>query len=198
MGIWLVRHGETELNAARVLQPPETPLSSLGLQQAERLARRLLASPVVQILSSDHRRARMTAEVVERQLRVPVEIEPLLQERSFGDLRGTPYAELTEDVFGPDYSPPGGESWPIFHGRVARAWARVTERASRLDGDLLVVSHGLVCKAIIDRHLEPGAVTTTAGLANTAVTRIEGPPWRASLLGCVAHLEGELHPSAPA
>ncbi|HEY9095643.1 MAG TPA: histidine phosphatase family protein, partial [Hydrogenophaga sp.] len=38
MTIWLVRHGETELNAARILQPADTPLSSHGLRQAHALA----------------------------------------------------------------------------------------------------------------------------------------------------------------
>jgi broad specificity phosphatase PhoE len=189
MGIWLVRHGETALNATRVLQFPETPLSERGIEQAQRLARRLTAAPVDEILTSDHTRARMTADVIERALRVPVQIEPLLQERSFGALRGTAYADLEEDVFAPDYAPPGGERISEFQARVARAWLRVTERASRLDGDLVAVSHGLVCACVLDRHVDLTDGGPSQGLANTAVTYVEGPPWAARLVGCTAHLD---------
>ena len=41
--LWLIRHGETALNVARVLQPADTPLSARGIAQAEALARRLAA-----------------------------------------------------------------------------------------------------------------------------------------------------------
>src|SRR5690606_39595595 len=43
MSIVLVRHGETPLNAARVIQPADTPLSERGRAQAEAVARRLTA-----------------------------------------------------------------------------------------------------------------------------------------------------------
>ncbi|HEY9065800.1 MAG TPA: histidine phosphatase family protein, partial [Burkholderiaceae bacterium] len=43
MSLLLVRHGETALNATRVLQPADTPLSARGIAQAEAIARRLVA-----------------------------------------------------------------------------------------------------------------------------------------------------------
>ena len=48
--------------------------------------------------------------------------EPLLRERNFGDIRGTSYADLGFDMFAPDYAPPNGETWEVFHARVDRAW----------------------------------------------------------------------------
>lgn len=53
MEIWLVRHGETAFNAARILQPADTPLSTHGLQQAQALAERLAGERFAGILSSD-------------------------------------------------------------------------------------------------------------------------------------------------
>ena len=41
MSILLIRHGETALNAARIVQHPETPLNERGVGQARRLAERL-------------------------------------------------------------------------------------------------------------------------------------------------------------
>ena len=43
MTILLVRHGETDGNASRVLQRADVPLNERGMRQAERLARRLFA-----------------------------------------------------------------------------------------------------------------------------------------------------------
>jgi probable phosphoglycerate mutase len=188
MAIWLVRHGETVLNAARVLQHPETPLSERGLAQAERLAERLRGLPIERVVSSDYARATMTAERAARALGLPLELEPLLQERSFGALRGTAYADLPGDVFEPDFTPPGGESPEQFQARVSRAWWAVTERAAKLAGDLLVVSHGLVCSAIAQQHLGVPSQTARA-FPNASLTRIDGPPWRAGLLACTLHLD---------
>ena len=138
----LVRHGETEGNATRVLQPAATPLNALGLRQAERLAERLSNSGITQILCSDLPRARMTAEPVARRLGLALETTPLLQERNFGDLRGLAYAELGQDPFAADFEPPNGESWSVFHARVAQAFAYVAAvRAELARGDLLVVTH---------------------------------------------------------
>ena len=119
MAILLVRHGETDGNAAGILQRPDVPLNARGLRQAEGLARRLMAQGFVHILCSDLLRARMTAAPLAAHTRVTIEESPLLQERNFGDLRGKPYAELPEDPFAPDFAPPNGEGWPGFHARVA-------------------------------------------------------------------------------
>jgi len=119
MTILLVRHGETDGNAARILQRPDVPLNERGMRQAEQLARRLLGHGFVHILCSDLLRARMTATPLAARSGMAIEESPLLQERNFGDVRGTPYAALAEDPFGPDFAPPNGEDWPAFHARVA-------------------------------------------------------------------------------
>ena len=128
--ILLIRHGETPSNAARVVQTPDTPLSARGRDRRERLAARLAALSVARILASDLARAVQTAEPVQAATRAELELEPLLQERNFGDVRGTPYSELGFDLFGPEFEPPGGESWEAFHRRVDAAWPRVLDVAA--------------------------------------------------------------------
>src|SRR5262249_41954594 len=113
--LFLIRHGETAGNASRTVQLPDNPLSSRGLAQAARPAERLAPEGLVQIGSSDFARARSTAEALRRASGAPLTFEPLLQERNFGDLRGTPYAELGLDMFALDYAPPNGETWEVFH-----------------------------------------------------------------------------------
>jgi probable phosphoglycerate mutase len=188
--ILLVRHGETPSNAARVVQTPDTPLSARGREQAQRLAARMAGLSVGRILASDLARAVQTAEPLRLATRAQLELEPLLQERNFGDVRGTPYAELGHDLFAPDFVPPGGESWETFHRRVDRAWARVLEVAKRTPANLAVVTHGLVCYSLAQRHLRlPSGAAAELGLPNTALALIDpAPPHPVALWGCTEHL----------
>ena len=190
MAIVLVRHGETPGNAARVLQMPDTPLSPRGVAQAERLADRLAVRAVSRIVSSDYARAQMTAAPLQVATGVALELDPDLRERNFGDLRGTAYADLEVDPFAPGYVPPRGESWEALHVRVDRVWARLTATAGREQGDLVVVTHGLVCHSLVSRHLALDAEAPDRGFGNTSVTLVEPePPWRVLLRGCTAHLD---------
>jgi len=191
MSIFLIRHGETLGNASRTVQLPDNPLSPRGVAQAERLARRLEHLGIAAILSSDFSRAVTTAEHLRRVTGAPISLSPLLQERSFGDLRGTPYAELGFDMFAPDYAPPNGETWEVFHERVDRAWLLVQKAAAAADGHLAVVSHGLVCRSLAARHLIlPDGQEVPVRWENTALTVIDHPaPWRVRLLNCIAHLD---------
>ena len=193
MSILLIRHGETELNATRVVQPPDTPLNERGIAQADCLARRLLSSGVAHILTSDQTRAKMTAECLLAATGAPLSLDPGLCERNFGDIRGTPYSELKEDIFAPGYMPPGGELWSVFDARVDAAWDRVTARARLVQGNLAVVTHGLVCRSLAARKLElPESVAQPQRWGNTGLTIVDGgPPWTVQLLNCTAHLEPE-------
>ena len=201
MPIFLIRHGETLGNASRTVQLPDNPLSPRGRIQAELLARRLQSERIAAILSSDLARAAATAERLRQATGAPVRHDPLLQERNFGDIRGTPYAELGFDLFAPEYAPPNGETWEIFHARVDRAWAFVREAAAEAGGPLAVVTHGLVCRSLAARHLIlPEGEDVPVRWENTAVTVIDHPaPWRVRVLNCVAHLDNPpARPSAGA
>ena len=191
MLIFLIRHGETPGNARRIVQRPGIPLSRRGVAQAERLARRLAREGIARILSSDLARAAMTAEHLRQVTGAPVQFDPLLRERNFGDLRGTAYADLGFDMFAPGYAPPNGETWEVFHARVDRAWALVQETAAPTSGHLAVVTHGLVCRSLASRHLIlPAGQDVPERWENSALTVIEGPaPWRVRLLNCIAHLD---------
>jgi probable phosphoglycerate mutase len=190
MTILLVRHGETDGNAARILQRPEVPLNDRGMHQAGRLAERLFAHGFVHIVCSDLLRARMTAAPLAACSGIEIEESPLLQERNFGDLRGMPYAALKEDPFGPDVAPPNGEDWPTFHARVADAFAFMVRRRRSLNGNLVVITHGLVCRAVVARHaLVPEGAAVPERFDNTSITVLqENAPHAVSLLNCTRHL----------
>lgn len=185
MAIYLIRHAETDGNATRVVQRPDAPLSVRGREQAARLAARLRDAGIGHVLASDLTRARMTAEPLAAATGAPLTFDTGLHERNYGDVRGTPYAQLTEDIFGPDYAPPGGETWDVFHARVDDAWRRVLLQAAGTGGHLAVVTHGLVCHAVARRHL--GQTDATMQWGNTSVTIVEDG--RVRLLDCTAHLD---------
>lgn len=198
--IYLVRHGETALNAARILQHPATPLSERGIAQAECVAKRLASEGITRVLVSDYRRAEMTAEAIARATGAPLVRDPDLAERNFGALRGRSYEELGLDPFALDYEPPEGESWPVFHARVDRAWQRVDAAARAAGGPIAVVTHGLVCRSIVSRlvTLGPGLALDGRGWRNTSVTLLEGgDPWLVRFLDDCSHLD-EARETAPA
>ena len=151
MSIFLIRHGETEGNARRILQQPETALSERGLVQADLLAARLADEPISLILTSDFARARSTAEKLASATGAPLQIEETLRERNFGDLRGRPYSEVG-DIFAEDFAPPGGESWERFYERADRSWERVVAALAAAEENVAVVTHGLICYAYVQRQ----------------------------------------------
>lgn len=195
MSIILVRHGETALNRARVLQPADTPLSELGLQQAAAVARRLFWLRPAGLISSDLPRALRTAEAIAQACRLPLERTALLQERNYGYLRGRAYDGLGFDPLTMATAPPGGESALAFELRVARALAMLAARRKTLAGPLVVVTHGLVIRAAL-LGLANGAAASLddAPIGNTALTILAAdPPHRVELLNSTLHLDTTTH-----
>jgi len=190
MTILLVRHGETAGNASRILQRADAPLNERGIRQAGQLSQRLFNHGFAHIVCSNLLRAHMTAAPLAARSGIAIEESPLLQERNFGDLRGVPYAELTENPFGPDFAPPNGEDWPTFHARVANAFDFIVSRRRRANGTLVVVTHGLVCHALVERHaLLPAGLVAPERFDNTSVTVLhEDAPHAVSLINCTQHL----------
>ena len=192
MSLILVRHGQTALNVARVLQPEATGLSEQGHAQARALGLRLRGAGLAAILSSDLPRARLTAHAVAAACGLAVETSVLLRERDFGDLRGRPYDSLGFDPLAMTEAPPGGESAADFDRRCTEAWAMLIERRAALAGPLAVITHGLVLRA----WLQPGRVDLGSGEVpavwpNAAVGIVdERPPHRVELMACTAHLGG--------
>jgi probable phosphoglycerate mutase len=157
--IWLVRHGETEWNAAGRLQGlTDIPLNETGRQQARALAARFASTPLAALWSSDLRRARETAAIIAgaRGAAAP-SIDGELRERGFGVFEGLTREQCAEHH--PEAwqawqasaaSPPGGEALELVAPRMQRALERifatldalVGDAAAPPAGDALVVSHG--------------------------------------------------------
>lgn len=221
MSIFLIRHGETALNAARVVQPADTSLSERGRAQAKAVADRLagrvrggtsgvrppaddrtggtghppLARAV--ILSSDLPRAFETATVIAAATGLDLQTTELLRERNFGALRGRAYDELGYDPLATSEAPPGGESVAQFEARMACAFDEILALRAMVAEDLIVVTHGLVIRTLLARHARlPAGAGLPAGLANASLTMLAAmPPHEAFLVNCTAHLQGGIRDS---
>lgn len=190
MTLYLIRHGETTLNVARVVQPADTPLSARGEAQAAALAHRLATVGLAGILSSDLPRARQTAEHLARATGLTVHTTALLQERNFGALRGRPYDALGVDPLRMDEAPPEGESRVQFERRVAEAFDQALRLQAALGGPLAVVTHGLVVKALLERHADLGTHPLPGSLRNASLCILSATaPHAVDLLDCTTHLD---------
>lgn len=192
MSIILVRHGETSLNAARVMQPPSTGLSARGRLQANRVATRLQSMDPKVLISSDMPRAWQTAEQIACQTGLAIEPWPMLRERNFGDLRGLSYDSLGFDPLTMVEAPANGESMREFEQRVVRAFEALLQHRASLEGNMVVVTHGLWIKAVLSYLGETfGGLEVPRKIGNTAMTILAiEPPHPASLVNCTRHLDG--------
>lgn len=204
MTLLIIRHGETPLNVARVMQPADTPLSANGLAQAGLLAKRLAAGQPQRptaIVSSDLPRALQTAQAIAAATGLAITTSALLHERNFGDLRGQPYDSLGFDPLTREEGPPNGESIPQFAARCAAAWAWVLQQHAALGAGavLAVVSHGLVIKQWLQHGplQVPATLVLPDRLSNTSLTvATAAAPHAVSLVDCTAHLSGDVQADA--
>jgi probable phosphoglycerate mutase len=191
MSIHFIRHGETLLNAARVIQPADTPLGPRGLAQAELVAQRIHALKPAAILSSDMPRAWQTAQAISKATGLIPQTTALLWERNFGDFRGKPQNAFDFDPISMEGAPPNGESLATFHARVEQALAHTLALYATLNGPLIVVSHGLVIHSLLERCVDLNGHSLPERISNTAVSTIDpAKPHRAMLVNCTLHLSG--------
>ena len=190
MSILLIRHGQTRENKNHIVQPADVSLSELGLQQAGLLAERLRSLGIEQILCSDLPRATETANQIAMQTQCAVTLTALLRERNFGTLRGRAYADIELDIFAENYSPPEGETWQEFDLRVAQAWQSIVDLTARTNGRVAVVTHGLVCRSIVNNFLDNERQETIPDRwDNTSVTEFDKTaPHKIRLLNDTGHL----------
>ena len=143
--IYFVRHGITEPNfrGFRCGGDLDLPMMDIGCDQAYLLAKQIekMHLRVGVIIAGSLIRTRQTAAIISGVLgTVPVELEPLLNERRLGQWNNRPIAE-TEDMLKRGVTPPGGESEEQFAARVALALENLRPHLDRRP--LIVSSKGV-------------------------------------------------------
>ncbi len=157
--IHLVRHGQTEGNAAGLAQGySDVPLNETGRAQANLLGERLKNRHFDVIYSSDSIRALQTAEpLLKLRSDYSVETTPELREKNYGDCEGYSWQQLRDEypdvfarildpVIGSDVRFPGGETDREHMKRVAEFTQKIADNYGA-DAEILVFSHGGSIKA---------------------------------------------------
>ncbi len=157
MRVLLVRHGQTDWNAAaRIQGASDVPLNAAGRAQAAQLARTLASGERAEaIYSSPLSRAMETAEIIGSALGLAVIPAAELTELSFGDWEGCSWAEIGERwprefaAYAADrrnYAPPHGESYA---GMLSRARPFVESLRRAPGGPALCVAHSAVIRGLL-------------------------------------------------
>lgn len=162
----LVRHGETDWNARRLIQgSTDIPLNDVGRAQARATAQTLRerlsdGSPLV-VASSDLSRAHETAQIIAAELGVAAPCTyRALRERGYGEAEGVGVDEFVQRWGTWQQAVvPGAEAWTDVRVRALSGLREVIRDARRATApaapSLVVVSHGALIREVI-RHATGG------------------------------------------
>lgn len=140
--LYLVRHGETKDNVAKIMQGQQHgELTSVGKTQIEELAIILSNIHIDAIVSSDLKRAYESAQILARQKNLKLQTTPLLRERDWGDftgryipsLKGLPMPDNVEKMYD-----------LLARARCFIKWIEINFQGQTV----LAVGHGIINKAI--------------------------------------------------
>ena len=199
--VTLIRHGETEWNlSGRWQGHADSPLSERGVAQAEALGKRLKSDDFDFFYSSDLGRAMHTSSLVGGPSGWEAIPREELRERDLGVLEALTTDEMLEreaETYrsfrndGPEYVPPGGESFKQFCERCAKAVEAIA--LSHHGAKIGIVTHGGVLGALFRYVLNvPLEKERNFVLLNCSLNRIDKKDnvWNLVSWGDIAHLEG--------
>ncbi len=176
--IYIIRHGQTELNIRNVLQGRSNhPLNETGIRQAEEAAERLKGISFDAVYSSPLIRAVRTAEII-----APA-VEPVIDERliemEYGPYEGKSLRDLGPEVltFFRDFvHNPAPEGMEPLDSVVRRGGEFMMARC-RTGGNILVSTHAIAMKGILE-YLTPESHGSywSRNIANCAVFTAEYLP----------------------
>jgi 2,3-bisphosphoglycerate-dependent phosphoglycerate mutase len=150
-----LRHGQSVGNLEERFQgQADFPLTETGRAQARSLAKRWHANGQAfdLAIASPLQRARETAEIVVRRLKIPLEFDTLWLERDNGTLAGRTYAEVRGETPEPEFYTPyesfgetGEGDWALY----LRAGQAIQSLLRRPAGRYLIVSHGGILNMVL-------------------------------------------------
>ncbi|MEK9495412.1 2,3-diphosphoglycerate-dependent phosphoglycerate mutase GpmB [Photorhabdus sp. P32] len=206
--VYLVRHGESEWNAARRIQgQSDSPLTEAGEHQARLVAQRVKSESITHIITSDLGRTRRTAEIIAEVCGCEIILEPRLRELNMGVLERRNIDSLTSEEENwrkkvldgtPGGRIPEGESMDELAMRMRAA----LESCRNLpDGSRpLLVSHGIALGCLVSTILGlPAHAERRLRLRNCSLSRVDyqHSPWLAS--GWIVETAGDItHLDTPA
>lgn len=170
--LYLVRHGETDWNAARRIQgSTDIPLNDRGRGQAQAAAELLARRHFDAVVASPLSRAFETGSIIAAHLGLPVpSIEPDVVERAYGEAEGLTFDEV-EARFPDGADVPGRESRGAVFARVEAALLALAERCP---GQAIVVAtHGAVIRGVVNRVSPETEADTSVPIRNGSIHSFE-------------------------
>lgn len=144
MGLYFVRHGQTDWNVERKLQgKSDIPLNATGRQQAVVTREALKGISMDAIYCSPLQRAKETAAIINELWKLDIQYDERLCERGFGVKEGVSRDAVDFDSMWAYSSAPmfeGAEDTASFYARVEEFLDEIIPQA--LDQDILLVAHG--------------------------------------------------------
>lgn len=206
MRIYLVRHGESEGNIAKMHQPETSPLSLEGLRQADKLAARFNGTDAQKIIASPLMRTKQTAEAIAKVTGLTIEFEDRIKElkRPSMVVGKSPHAPEVNKIWqtinahasDPNYHFADEENFYDLKKRISDF---IAELPKRKETDLIVVSHGYAIRTFIGvmvfgEDFDDKQFTKTTkhmSITNTSLTICDHDPdegWRVATINDAAHL----------
>lgn len=193
--LYLVRHGESEANAAGVFAGQvDSPLTARGREQAEAVAIALADLAIDRVVASDLSRARDTAAAIAAAHGLEVEVDPELREIDVGASAGkrwddgTLRASFTAADSDEFVRWPGGES---LEQVLARSLGCIDRLVRRHPGErIVVVGHGGVTRILVSHFLAilPRLDRSPATNTNVTIVRFDGTRYTVEQLFGDAHV----------
>jgi len=176
--LYLVRHGESEANAAGVFAgQTDSPLTPKGREQAKVVATALRAIHFDRIVTSALSRTKDTAGEIAAGRGVPVEAFADLNEIDLGDAAGKPFDEVRGL---PGYESDGFHQWPggeSLDQVVTRAMRVIDRLAAESPGTTIcIVGHGGVTRILVSKFMEVLPKLIRVPATNTNITIVSHEP----------------------
>ena len=98
--IYIIRHGQTDWNIEHRTQGhTDIALNKNGIEQAELITQKIANLKIDNIISSDLKRAYMTAQIINKKFNKTIEEDKRLREFCFGTLEGITRDKITQEIW---------------------------------------------------------------------------------------------------
>ncbi|MER3113207.1 histidine phosphatase family protein [Bacillus altitudinis] len=185
--ICLVRHGETDWNAAKRIQGrTDIPLNDTGKWQAEQTGLYLKDAHWDVVISSPLSRAKETAHLILQHVHAPLVIMNDFIERDYGDAEGMSFEER-QKLF-PNKQYPNMEPLSALQDRMLEGIEKV--RATYPDQRVLIVAHGAAIHALLTSLADEHMGIKDTRLENACLNYVEWTDgeWKVNDYNVVSHL----------
>ncbi|WMT28298.1 histidine phosphatase family protein [Bacillus aerius] len=185
--ICLVRHGETDWNAAKRIQGrTDIPLNDTGKWQAEQTGLYLKDDHWDVVISSPLSRAKETAYLILQHVHAPLVIMDDFIERDYGDAEGMSFEER-QKLF-PNKQYPHMEPLSALQDRMIEGIEKVS--AAYPDQRVLIVAHGAAIHALLTTLADEHMGIQDTRLVNACLNYVEwiDGEWKVNDYNMIIHL----------